>query len=107
MLAFDLASGDLARRLELPPDGAAHSLGDIALGPDGTIVLSDAQSGELWRLRPEGKSLELLVPRNVLVSPQGLAIPPEGKHSAVVIWREVLDRNKRRSCRSLRANRVG
>jgi hypothetical protein len=71
------------RRLELPPDGAPHSLGDIALGPDGTLVLSDARSGELWRLRPDGKALELLVPRDVLVSPQGLAFPPEGRRVLV------------------------
>ncbi len=76
LLAFDLASGDLARRLELPADGAAHSLGDIALGTDGTLVLSDSRSGEVWRLRPDGKALELLVPRDVLVSPQGIAFPP-------------------------------
>jgi sugar lactone lactonase YvrE len=82
LLAFDLAGGDLVRRLELPPDGA-HNLGDIALGPDGTIVLSDARSGELWRLRPDGKMLELLVPRDVLVSPQGLAFPPGGKRVLV------------------------
>jgi sugar lactone lactonase YvrE len=83
LLAFDLAGGDLVRRLELPPDGAPHSLGDIALGPDGTLVLSDARSGELWRLRPDGKALELLVPRDVLVSPQGLAFPPEGRRVLV------------------------
>jgi sugar lactone lactonase YvrE len=79
LLAFDLAGGDLVRRLEPPPDGMGHNFGDIALGSDGTIVLSDARSGELWRLRPDGKTLELLVPRNVLVSPQGLTFPPEGK----------------------------
>jgi sugar lactone lactonase YvrE len=83
LLAFDLAGGDLVRRLELPSDGAAHNLGDIALGADGTIVLSDARSGELWRLRPDGKALELLVPRDVLVSPQGLAFPPDGKRVLV------------------------
>ncbi|MGH7631567.1 MAG: SMP-30/gluconolactonase/LRE family protein [Gemmatimonadales bacterium] len=83
LLAFDLASGDLVRRLELPADGAAHSLGDIALGPDGTLVLSDARSGELWRLRPDGKALELLVPRDVLVSPQGIAFSPDGRRVLV------------------------
>ena len=83
LLAFDLAGGDLVRRLELPADGTPHNLGDIALGPDGTIVLSDARSGELWRLRPDGKVLELLVPRDVLVSPQGLAIPPDAKRVLV------------------------
>ena len=83
LLAFDLGSGDLARRLELPPDGASHSLGDMALGPDGTLVLSDSRSGELWRLRPDGKALELLVPRDVLVSPQGIAFPPDGRRVLV------------------------
>ena len=83
LLAFDLASGDLVRRLELPPDGAPHSLGDMALGPDGTLVLSDSRSGELWRLRPDGRALELLVPRDVLVSPQGIAFPPDGKRPLV------------------------
>jgi hypothetical protein len=83
LLAFDLGSGDLVRRLELPSDGAPHSLGDMALGPDGTLVLSDSRSGELWRLRPAGKALELLVPRDVLVSPQGIAFPPDGKRVLV------------------------
>ena len=78
LLAFDLAGGDLARRLEPPGDGP-HSLGDIALGADGTLVLSDSRSGEVWRLRPDGRALELLVPRDVLVSPQGIAFPPDGR----------------------------
>jgi len=83
LLAFDLAGGDLVRRLEPPAGGSPHSLGDIALGPDGTLVISDSRSGELWRLRPDGKVLELLVPRDVLVSPQGLAFPPGGKRVLV------------------------
>ncbi len=83
LLAFDLASGDLVRRLELPADDAPHSLGDIALGPNGTLVMSDSRTGELWRLRPDGKALELLVPRDVLVSPQGIAFAPGGKRAFV------------------------
>jgi hypothetical protein len=83
LLAFDLGSGDLVRRLELPPDGAPHSLGDMALGPDGTLVLSDSRSGELWRLRPDGRALELQVPRDVLVSPQGIAFAADGKRALV------------------------
>jgi hypothetical protein len=83
LLAFDLSSGDLVRRLELPASDGGHSLGDIALGADGTIVLSDSRSGEVWRLRPDAKALELLVPRDVLVSPQGIAFPPDGKRVLV------------------------
>jgi sugar lactone lactonase YvrE len=83
LLAFDLAGGDLVRRVEPPADGSLHSFGDLALGPDGTLVISDARSGEVWRLRPEGKALELLVPRDVLVSPQGLAFTPDGKRVLV------------------------
>lgn len=83
LLAFDLASGELVRRLELPPDGTPHSLGNMALGPDGTIVMSDSRSGQLWRLRPDGRALEVLVPRDVLVSPQGAVITPDGRRALV------------------------
>ena len=35
-----------------PPEAAQRSLGDMTVGPDGTVYVSDSLAGDIWRLRP-------------------------------------------------------
>jgi hypothetical protein len=79
VLGFDLTTGSLAERHELPRDSTARALADIALMEDGSLVVSDSRGGGLYALHPGKQGLDLIVPRGTFRSPQGPAgIPGTG-----------------------------
>lgn len=77
---FDLATGKLRRVARLPFDQRARVLGDLVLAPDGSLFATDSVDGGLWRLAPEGKTLELFLASDQFLSPQGLAFSADGKN---------------------------
>ena len=79
VIGLDLDSGRRAFELELPDDGREHVPGDLSLGPDGTLFVSDASAGILWVLRPKSEALEVLTDADVLVSPQGTVLSADGR----------------------------
>jgi ketosteroid isomerase-like protein/sugar lactone lactonase YvrE len=79
VLQYELASGALVRRLELPRDGTAHEPGDIAVGSNGDLFVSDGQAGVIYVVRDGGRALDTLVRRGGLVSPQGIAPASDGR----------------------------
>ncbi|MBI5171170.1 MAG: hypothetical protein HZA61_16910 [Candidatus Eisenbacteria bacterium] len=79
LVAFALADGRVVRHVELAPDGGPHLLGDLCVGPDGTVYVSDALGSGLWRLRPGAAALEALVPPGVFGGPQAPALSPDGR----------------------------
>ncbi len=66
LVRFDLDTGAVQERVE-----TAGALGDVAVGPDGTVYATDGLAGTVHVL--DRDSLRTLVPRGVLHSPQGLA----------------------------------
>ncbi|HYC67132.1 hypothetical protein [Brevundimonas sp.] len=87
LLKIDAASGRVLARYPAPADNG--SLGDVALGPDGTVY---AAGGDLFQLRPGGEALEVLLPSGPMRSPQGMALTPDGAALIVAdyssgIWR--------------------
>ncbi|MBS1785923.1 MAG: PQQ-like beta-propeller repeat protein [Acidobacteria bacterium] len=68
LVAFDLATGLERARVEGAERGGA--LGDLALGPDGTVYASDGLKGGVYALRPGSLALEPLVPSGTFRSPQ-------------------------------------
>jgi sugar lactone lactonase YvrE len=79
VLEYGLALGKLRTRLD-PPAGAGEvHLSDLAVGPDGTLVVSDPASGRVYVRRPGDPALQVLVDAGPLVSPQGLAWAPDGR----------------------------
>lgn len=78
LLKIDLASGRLLARFP-QTDDARRSFGDLAVGPDGAVYVSDSIGGEIFRLPVGGAGLERLVAAGALRSPQGLAIAPDGQ----------------------------
>ena len=76
LLKLDLATGRLLGRYEAG-DGD-HAFGDLALGPDGAVYISDSVAREVLRLSPGGSGLETVATFPERGSPQGLAIWPEG-----------------------------
>ncbi len=57
-----------------PVEGAAGpvQLGDVALGPDGTVYASASVGSAIYRLKPGAKALDLVLTSNELGSPQGM-----------------------------------
>jgi sugar lactone lactonase YvrE len=72
---YDLDSGKLRRKLS--PPVAEGRLSDLAVGPNGELVVSDPVTGRVYRL--EGDALRVLVDRGPLGSAQGLAFAPDGR----------------------------
>ncbi len=83
LLLVDALTGQLRRRLVL---GAGDGMpGEIAIAPDGAVLVSDGLHGLLYRLRPGAASLEI-VRSAALRSPQGIAVRPDGAVAYVADW---------------------
>lgn len=74
LFRYDLASGALTGRVIIPPDGAAHLLGDLTVARNGDVYASDSRAPVVWRLRGGADSLERLVESPLILSAQGLAL---------------------------------
>lgn len=79
LVALDLATGKVARRVMLPALPGAHVLGDLALAPDGSIWATDSGAPALWRLGPRSDELQSVVSGPPFKNLQGLAFAPDGK----------------------------
>ncbi len=82
LVRIDLKSGRVLARFA-PPPGAERSLGDLALGPDGSVYVSDSGAGGLFRLRPGARALEAVVQSGAFESPQGIVPTPDGRRLIV------------------------
>lgn len=72
IVAVDLDTGREQRRVAIP--GAR--LGDMAVGPDGTVFASDGQSGAIHRCVPGCTTAEQVVAPGLLRSAQGMVVRP-------------------------------
>jgi sugar lactone lactonase YvrE len=78
LLRIDLATHAVTQHFDLPMAAGGHVLGDLAVGADGTVWVSDSQQPILYRLRPNAAKLEEI--RSPLFhSLQGLAPTPDGQ----------------------------
>lgn len=68
LLAIDPDTGVLRSRFDVATGD--HAFGDLVLLSSGDVVVSDAVTGELWRLRDD--RFEVWIPAGMLASPQGL-----------------------------------
>ena len=73
LLSIEIYNGMIFERHE-PPDDGEHSLGDMTSAKDGTLYISDGQSGDLFFLRPGSDQLERLLPKGTFRSPQTPAL---------------------------------
>jgi sugar lactone lactonase YvrE len=79
LVEFAFADGKIRRLAALPADGAGHLLGDLALGPDGTVYATDSLAPVVWRLPPGAAQPERWVESDEFQSLQGLAVVRDGK----------------------------
>jgi sugar lactone lactonase YvrE len=79
VLAYDLLTGKLLRRIEGPRGGA---LGDMAITATGDVLVSDGEGGGIYRVRANADRMERLDAGD-FISPQTPAILPDGIHILV------------------------
>lgn len=79
LLAYDLATGAVRSRVEPPPTPGGHALGDMTLGADGTVYVSNAAQGTVYVLTPGATALAALVPAGTFRSPQTPALSADGR----------------------------
>ena len=61
------------------PAPAGATPGDVAVGPDGIVYVSDGQNGAVYRCRPGCAALEAWLPAGTFFSPQGMAVSASGQ----------------------------
>jgi hypothetical protein len=85
LVTYRLEDGRELARLE-PAGEGPHLLGDMTVTPDGTVLVSDAVAGTVFRLRAGSSALEPLVPPHVFANPQTPALSPDGRSVLVPDW---------------------
>ena len=80
LVAFDLRMGRVQRRVELPRTDARQVLGDLCVGPDGVVYVTESLGGSVYRLRFGASTLERLVAPGTFRSPQQPALAADGRH---------------------------
>ena len=78
LLRINASTGAIERRWDLPVVKGGHVLGDLAVGPNGDVFVSDSNEPVLHRLRPGGDTLEHFT-HPLFRSLQGLAPTPDGR----------------------------
>jgi sugar lactone lactonase YvrE len=86
---LDLATGALKVKIELAQPG--HHFNDLIIDADGRLFLADAKGGLIYTVEAGGP-LEPWLPPGMLVSPQGLALTPDGKSLYVADYAKGLAR---------------
>jgi sugar lactone lactonase YvrE len=78
LLRFDLKSGRIVQRFDFPIVGGGHVIGDLAIGADGSVWITDSRQPVLYRLRPKAAELEP-IRSPLFYSLQGVAPTPDGR----------------------------
>ena len=79
VLRFDLATGRLQKRYELPKTKRGNSPGDLGIGRDGSVYVADSRSGVVYAVTPGVDSLTILVGEGTFMSPQQSAVSGDGR----------------------------
>lgn len=85
VFAFDLTSGALVDRLDLPA-GRERNCNDLALLPDGRLLASDPVAVEILLLDPTSREVRVLAAGPDLRSPQAIVPAADGRTAFVSDW---------------------
>jgi hypothetical protein len=70
LVCFDLDRATPLARYAAPADGREHGFGDLAIGLEGAVYVTDSRDGGVYAVRPGADSLVTLLAPGALVSPQ-------------------------------------
>ena len=77
VLRYDLRTGKLAKRYDVPADSTPHALGDLIVTRAGDVYATDSRAPVLWRIPAKGDTLERFLESPLFLSAQGLALTPD------------------------------
>jgi len=80
---FELESGKRLGRYDLARGN--HEPGDICVGANGDLFVSDGRAGVMYKLPLGADTLSMLVPAGQMVSPQGCAVDLTGGNARVLV----------------------
>lgn len=85
--AFDLRDGALLAHVDFAPDenGQEYSLNDVALLPDGDVLVGASARGSLHRVGVDGRQVEIL-PAGAARGLNGLAISADGSEAYLSVY---------------------
>ena len=75
---FDLASGKLLARYELPADGREHFLNSLAVAPNGDVFTADGLNRVIYKV--EGDALKPVAQNPRLTSIRGMTVSGDGRY---------------------------
>lgn len=78
LLRIRIADGTIERRWDVPLASKEHVLGDLAIGANGDVFMTDSNEPVLYRLRSGADTLEPIV-NPLFNSLQGMAPTPDGR----------------------------
>ena len=76
---LQLSSGRQVTRTPPPPAATGHALDELVQAVDGTLYMTDARAGVLYRWRPGTKAIETFVTVGADLRPSGLAWSGDGR----------------------------
>jgi hypothetical protein len=79
VIAWNLDTHRAVRRIEWPRDGRRRLLGDLTVGPDGTVYACDSQTGAVRMVLPGADTLATLIQDGGLEGPQTPAVAADGR----------------------------
>lgn len=74
LAAFSLATSELVHLVPVPDDGRAHGLGDLTVGPDGTVYATDSRAPVIWKLSPGAEEPQVVAQSPTFGSLQGIVL---------------------------------
>jgi sugar lactone lactonase YvrE len=92
LLAFDITSGALRYRFDVPIRADRRAFGDMIFAQDGTAYVSDAVDGSIFRLKPGADALESVAGSGRFSSPQGMVVSEDGRTLLVADYTAGLQR---------------
>lgn len=87
VMAFDLPSGHWRRTFDI---AAAQQLNDVAVAPDGSLLVTDSAGGGVFRIDPSAGTVQPLVPLGQARGANGIAVHPRGRIAYVAASRRPL-----------------
>ncbi|MDO8544673.1 MAG: hypothetical protein Q7S40_29885 [Opitutaceae bacterium] len=78
---IDLETGAVRRTIAVAAgsgDQQPHLFGDVAVGTDGSVFVSDSVGGAIWRLAAGADKLDVFAQGSGFISPQGVVTLPDG-----------------------------
>jgi sugar lactone lactonase YvrE len=71
---FDLGTGELRRIVPFDGDGREGALGDLTVGPDGTVYATDSKASIVWKLEPGAEEPQKVADSPAFLSLQGIVL---------------------------------